>query len=79
MDIPRNSFRTLTAVTALLLLSGCATVAPDGQRAAVEQLTQGRLGGTTVSLAAPTPKAPSRCGNCWHSPSVPKRPSPLRC
>lgn len=60
MDIPRNSFRTLTAVTALLLLSGCATVAPDGQRAAVEQLTQGRLGGTTVSLAAPTPQSAER-------------------
>lgn len=41
-------------VLALLGLAGCATVAPDGQRSAVAQLTQGRTGGVDAMPAAPS-------------------------
>lgn len=44
--------KTIT-VLALLGLAGCTAVAPDGQRSAVAQLTQGRTGGVDAMLEAP--------------------------
>jgi outer membrane protein, multidrug efflux system len=38
---------------AILALTGCATVSPDGQRNAVAQLVQGKTGGVDATLATP--------------------------
>ena len=49
-------FQTTGIALALLALTGCATLSPDGDLAAVQQLTQGKTAGVNASLA-PNPQA----------------------
>ena len=47
------SSKTTLMALAVMALTGCATVAPDGQRSGVAQLTQSKTGGVEASLAVP--------------------------
>lgn len=52
----RRHFKTTGIALALLALAGCATLSPDGDLGAVQQLTQGKTAGVNTSLA-PNPQA----------------------
>ena len=43
----------LTVLVVIALLVGCATVSPDGYRADIEQLTDGKTGGVKATFTAP--------------------------
>ncbi len=46
----RSIFKLLGAVSLVAAISGCATLSPDGDRADVQQLFQGKTTGVTVTL-----------------------------
>lgn len=47
-------FKLTLIALSVLTLAGCATVAPDGQRSEVAQLTKGKTGNVDVSLSTPS-------------------------
>lgn len=59
--------RTLLAAALLVLLAGCASVSPDGQRGAVQTLVADRTG-TAVSLSAPNADSAARVAELLAQP-----------
>ena len=46
----KNNCKPALSALALLVLAGCASLSPDGNLADIQQLTQGKTGGTPVLL-----------------------------
>ncbi len=46
----RSIFKRMGATALILVISGCATLSPDGDAADVQQLIQGKTGGVAVTL-----------------------------
>ncbi len=46
----RSTFKLMIAATLGVLLSGCATLSPDGDTSDIQQLVQGKTGGVSVTL-----------------------------
>ena len=46
----RSIFKRMSAAALILVISGCATLSPDGDATDVQQLIQGKTGGVAVTL-----------------------------
>ena len=62
------AFQPTLMALAVLALAGCTTIAPDGQRSGVAQLTQGKTGGVDASLAAPNAESAQRVAELLAQP-----------